>query len=120
MHKHLLLETLSGTVGKEVAVSFLQFVKVASKLPDIEQILESGEGELREEVDVLYALSSGLVSAYLKTPNEKRLENLLRYTLKMQSEFAVMVVQDLQRTGVDMQHSEAFKEWVEKFAYLLA
>jgi hypothetical protein len=117
--KSLLLETLSGTVGKEVAVHFLQFIKVASKLPDIEKILESGEGELREEVDVLYALSSGLVSAYLKSKDEKKLDNLLKYTLDMKSEFSVMVVQDLQRAGVDMQHSEVFKEWVKKFAYLL-
>ncbi len=118
--KSLLLETLSGTVGKEVAVSFLQFTKVAAKLPNIEMIFETGEGELREEVDVLYALSSGLVSAYLKLQDEKRLNNLLKYTLEMQSEFSVMVVQDLQRAGVDMQHSEIFKEWVQKFAYLLA
>jgi hypothetical protein len=37
----------------------------------------------------------------------------------MKSEFAVMVVQDLQRAGIDMQGSEVFKEWVKKFAYLL-
>jgi len=89
-------------------------------LPDIDAILS---GELREQsegVDVLYALGSGLVSKYLQNPDKERLENLLAYTLEMQSEFAVMVVQDLQKNGVRMEHSAGFKKWVEKFAYLLA
>ena len=118
--QNLLLDAISGTVGKEVSVSFVSFIKVMHRLPDIESILEKGEGEQSEEVDVLYALSSGLVSAYLQNPSDAKLDNLLLYTLEMKSEFAVMVVQDLQRAGVDMQLSEVFKKWVEKFAYLLA
>lgn len=117
--KELLLDTISGAVGRDVAVSFLSFAKVMNKLPDIENILKTGSGEYSDEVDVLYALSTGLVSGYLKSQSEESLENLLRYTLGLKSEFAVMVVQDLQRNGVRMEHSEVFKEWVKKFAYLL-
>ena len=117
--QELLLDTLSGAVGKDVAVSFLSFTKVMNKLPDIQSILTSSNGEYSDEVDVLYALSTGLVSAYLKDANDERLDNLLNYTLELKSEFAVMIVQDLQRNGIDMQHSEVFKEWVRKFAYLL-
>jgi len=116
----LLLDVLSGAVGRDVAVSFLSFLRVAAKLPDIDAILS---GELREQsegVDVLYALGSGLVSKYLQNPNAEILENLLSYTLEMQPEFAVMIVQDLQKNGVRMEHSEAFKSWVKKFAYLLS
>ena len=120
MPQNLLLESISGTVGKEVSVSFLNFIKVMHRLPDIERILEKSEGKQSDEVDVLYALSAGLVSAYLRDSNDRRLDNLLRYTLEMKGEFAVMIVQDLQRNGVDMQHSESFKKWVEQFAYLLA
>jgi len=116
----LLLDTLGGAVGQEVAVSFLAFAKVADRLPDIEDILRGAGGEYSDEIDVLYALSTGLVSAYLKDKQDERLENLLRYTLELKSEFAVMIVQDLQRNGVRMEHSEVFKEWVKKFAYLLA
>lgn len=118
--KNLLLETISGTVGKDVAVSFLSFIKVMQRLPKIESILNAEDLEYSDEVDVLYALSAGIVSAYLKESTLERLENLLHYTLEMKSEFAVMIVQDLQRNGVDMQQSPAFKKWVEKFAYLLA
>lgn len=117
--ENLLLETVGGAVGKDVAVSFLAFCKVMNRLPDINTILESGSGEYSDEVDVLYALSTGLVSAYLKEKDDTKLQNLLRYTLGLKSEFAVMTVQDLQRNGVSMEHLDVFGEWVEKFAYLL-
>ncbi|MCK4875155.1 MAG: MoxR family ATPase [Sulfurimonas sp.] len=117
--KELLLDTISGAIGKDVAVSFLSFCKVVNKLPDIQNILTCGSGEYSDEVDVLYALSTGLVSAYLKENSDERLDNLLTYTLELKSEFAVMIVQDLQRNGVQMEHSEVFKEWVKKFSFLL-
>jgi len=120
IRESLLLESVSGTVGRDVAVSFLSFLKVASRLPSIENIVTAKEYEYSDEVDVLYALSSGLVSAYLKEPDADTLENILAYTLEMKSEFAVMIVQDLQRNGIDMQYSSNFKEWVKKFSYLLA
>lgn len=117
--QELLLDTLSGAVGRDVAVSFLSFAKVMNKLPDIQNILTSASGEYSDEVDVLYALSTGLVSAYLKDKSDESLDNLLTYTLHLKSEFAVMIVQDLQRNSIDMQHSIVFKEWVKKFSFLL-
>lgn len=116
----LLLDSLSGAIGREVAVGFLSFAKVMNKLPNIKEILESGKGEYSDEVDVLYALSTGLVSGVLKDTNDETIDNVLNYTLELKSEFSVMVVQDLQRNGVSMEHSKVFKEWVTKFAYLLA
>lgn len=118
MHETLLLNAIGGAVGQEIGVDFLSFCKVATRLPDMQTILESGQGEYPSDVDVLYALCAGLVSQTLL--HQAYLENLLRYTLSLQSEFAVMIVQELQRNGVHMQHSEAFKTWVKKFNYLLA
>ncbi|WP_345993462.1 MoxR family ATPase [Sulfurimonas sp. HSL-1716] len=118
MDEKLLLDSIGGAVGHDIAVDFLSFCKVAGRLPDIEEILASGEGEYPSDVDVLYALSAGLVSKTLK--NKERLDNLLRYTLELQSEFAVMIVQELQRYGVRMEHSQEFKNWVRKFSYLLS
>ena len=116
----LLLNSISGAIGRDVAVGFLSFAKVMDRLPDIEAILNEGEGDYSDEVDVLYALSTGLVSSLLRENSDERLDNLLLYTLELKSEFAVMCVQDLQRNGVMMEHSSVFKEWVKKFAYLLA
>lgn len=113
----VILDTLSGAIGKDVAVGFLSFIKVMDKLPDINAILEGKNFEYPEEIDVLYSLASALVSGVLKE-NEK-LDNLLKYTLDLKGEFAVMIVQDLQRNGVTMEHSPTFKEWVNKFSYLL-
>ena len=98
---------------------FLSFLKVMDRLPDIETILKGEDFTYSEEVDVLYALSSGIVSHYLQNPSSERLENLLRYTLELKGEFAVMIAQDLQRAGITMEGSEVFKEWVRKFSYLL-
>ena len=119
LDKNLLLNVISGAVGKDVSVGFLSFAKVMNKLPDIQNILASAKGDYSEEVDVLYALATGLVSAFLRENSDERLDNLLSYTLELKSEFAVMIVQDLQRNGIKMQHSKVFKEWVKKFAYLL-
>ncbi len=120
MNERLLLDTIGGAVGKELAVRFLSFARVMHRLPDLEKILEEGSGEYPKEVDVLYALSTGLVSKLLADQTEERVDNLLRYTLELESEFAVMIVQDLQRAGISMEHSETFGDWVKKFAYLLA
>ena len=117
LDKDLLLESISGAIGREVAVGFLSFFKVMHKLPDLKIIVERGEGEYADEVDVLYALSSALVSAVLK--DEARLDNVLTYSLGLKAEFAVLIVKDLQMSGITMESSSAFSEWVKKFSYLL-
>ena len=116
IEQDVLLETLSGTIGKEIAVSFLSFLRVESRLPDVEKIL-AGEDIYSDEVDVLYVLSSVLVSRALQ--DESVLERVIEYTLGLKGEFAVLIVQDLQKNGVQMEHIKAFHKWVEQFSYLL-
>ena len=117
LDKTVLLESISGAVGQEVAVGFLSFFKVMHKLPDLKAIVETSKGEYADEVDVLYALSSALVSAVLQ--NEERLDNVLTYSLGLKAEFAVLIVKDLQMNGMTMENSSVFSEWVKKFSYLL-
>ncbi len=119
LKESLMLNAISGAVGREIAINFLAFAKVMNELPDIEQILQSGKGEYPKSIDVLYALSSGLVSHLLYDFSDKRLEALLSYVLELESEFSVMVVQDLQRMGITMHKSKIFEKWVGKFSYLL-
>ena len=92
---------------------------VMDKLPDADAILRGDEAEASEDLSTLYALSSALVSRVLASPTDETISNLLRYSLKLKNEFAVMIVQDLQRQGVSMEHLDAFGEWVEAYAYLL-
>ena len=117
LESSLLLDAISGAIGKEVAVEFLSYIKVMNRLPDIDQILKRGEGEYSLEVDVLYALSISLISAVLR--DNSKLDNLLKYSLNLKGEFSVMIIQELQRAGMNMEHSNLFKEWVKKFIYLL-
>ncbi|MDP3290784.1 MAG: AAA family ATPase [Sulfuricurvum sp.] len=117
--RNLLLEAISGAVGEDAAVDFLGYCKIMDHLPDIDAILRGEECEAPTELSTLYALSNILVSRILSAPDEEVLSHLLRYTLKLKNEFAVMIVQDLQRQGVAMEHLEAFGEWVEAYAYLL-
>jgi hypothetical protein len=115
----LLLEALGGAVGQEHAVDFLGFCRVMNLLPDIDAILRGEESESPSDVSALYALASALVSHILRDPSEDKIEHLLRYTLTLKSEFAVMIVQDLQRRGIRMDHMRAYGEWVNAYAYLL-
>ena len=41
-------------------------------------------------------------------------------SLQLPGEFAIMLVKDLQKNGVDVEGSEAWNDWVRKFAYLLS
>lgn len=116
---NLLLEAISGAVGEESAVDFLGFSKIMEYLPDIDAILRGDEVDAPSELSTLYALSNVLVSRILSDHSEEALSNVLRYTLKLKNEFAVLIVQDLQRQGVVMEHLDAFGEWVEAYAYLL-
>jgi hypothetical protein len=90
-----------------------------SLLPDVDAILRGEESEYPNDISALYALSSALVGRILSDPNEQKIDHLLRYTLKLQSEFAVMIVQDLQRQGIMMDHLKSYGDWVNAYAYLL-
>jgi hypothetical protein len=115
----LLLEAIAGAVGKNNAVDFLGFCKVMSLLPDMGAILSGNCNDYPSDISALYALSSALTGRILSDPDEEEINHLLRYTLKLQSEFAVMIVQDLQRQGIMMDHIEAYGDWVNAYAYLL-
>ena len=116
MDEDLLLDVISGAIGKGRAISFLSFSKVVEELPDIEAILEKAEAEYPTQPDILYMLASVLVSYLLRYNNEQHLENVLKYTLELQPEFAVMIVQDLQRSGLVLENSPSFALWVRKYA----
>ncbi len=115
----LWLDAIGGAVGHDAAVDFLGFVQVMDALPDIDAIMAGEAAEAPQELSALYALSSALVGRVLASPSDKAVSHVLRYTLRLKNEFAVLIVQDLQRHGVAMEHLDAFGEWVEAYAYLL-
>jgi len=116
----ILLDTLSGAIGEERAIDFLQFCKVIDHLPNIEDIFNLNNPEYPQDEQTLYALSSLLVSSYLNNPSPQRLENLIHYLMQIKSEFSVLTIQELQKAGIDMLESKMFEKWVDKFSYLLS
>ena len=118
--ENLMVDVLSGVIGKENATSFLSFAKGVDKLPDIESILQKSQADYPSQTDVLYTLSSVLVSFLLKYNNEENLENVLKYSIELEPEFSVMIVQELQRGGISMETLPSFPLWVQKFASIRA
>ena len=116
---HLHLDAIGGAIGSSNAVDFLGFCKVMNLLPDIEEILSGNCTDYPSDISALYALSSALVGHITNNPNEEQINHLLTYTLNLQSEFAVMIVQDLQRQGITMDQLTSYGDWVNKYAYLL-
>jgi hypothetical protein len=117
----LILDSISGAVGREAAIGYLSFKKVMKNLPDLKTILDGTLTELDEEdVKVMMALAIGLVNALMENPSEEAIENVLKFSLKLPGEFSIMLVKDMQQNSIDVEGSEAWSEWVREFAYLLA
>ncbi|WP_294957960.1 MoxR family ATPase [Sulfurovum sp.] len=121
IEKELILDSISGAVGREAAVGYLSFRKVMNELPDLSAVLDGTLKELEEDdPKIMMALAIGLVNAIKEDQREKAVENVLEFSLQLPGEFAIMMVKDMQQSGIDVEGAENWGEWVRKFAYLLA
>jgi hypothetical protein len=116
----LILDSISGAVGREAAVGYSSFKKIMKQLPDLDAILDGSLTSLEEEdPKVLMALAIGLVNALRENPSDDAVTHVLDFSLQLPGEFAIMLVKDMQSNGLDVEGSAAWSEWVRKFAYLL-
>jgi len=121
MDNDLILDSISGAVGREAAVGYISFRKVMNTLPDINTILDGTLKELEEEdPKVIIALAIGLVNALMENPADEAVDNVLKFSLQLPGEFSIMLVKDIQQNGMDVEGSAVWTEWVRKFAYLLS
>ena len=117
----LILDSISGAVGREAAVGYSSFKKVMKDLPDLESILDGSLKEIDEDdPKVLMALAIGLVNAARQNPSDEAIDNILSFSLQLPGEFAIMLVKDMQANDLDVEGAETWGEWVRKFAYLLS
>jgi len=117
----LILDSISGAVGREAAIGYLSFKKVMKDLPDLSTIVDGTLIELEEEdAKVMMALAIGLVNALMENPSEEAIDNVLKFSLNLPGEFSIMLVKDMQQNSIDVEGSSAWSEWVREFAYLLA
>ena len=117
----LILDSISGAVGREAAVGYLSFKKVMNQLPDLSSILDGSlEAAEVEDAKIVMALAIGLVNALLENQSEAAIDNVLKFSLTLPGEFAIMLVKDMQQNRIDVEGSGVWGEWVRKFAYLLS
>lgn len=115
-----LKEVISGAIGKDSSDEFINFCKVADKLPNIKEILEAKSIEVPTNNSVLYALCTGIVYALKDNSSIEKITNTLNYSLSLPNEFSVMLIRDLQKEGIDVESSKSWKSWVNANKFLIA
>lgn len=84
-----------GSIGLGASTEFKAYTQIYNKLPDIRGIYNGTETAPPPTApDILYALSSALVS-YAPKATKPQLVNLLEYTGKMKAEFAALTIKDI-------------------------
>ncbi|MEA3499360.1 MAG: MoxR family ATPase [Campylobacterota bacterium] len=115
----LIMSMVSGAIGEELAASFLGFRSVASSLPNIDAILDGTITDVPNDTSSLHILCTALAMRIDDTTRAKELDNLLRYTLNLPGEFAVMIVQDLRQRDIGLNYASSWALWMKKFNNLL-
>ena len=117
----LILDSISGAVGREAAIGYISFKKVMKELPNLNSILNGTLSELEDDDSkVMMALCIGLVNALIENQNTDAIDNVLQFSLKLPGEFSIMLVKDMQQNSIDVEGSTQWGEWVREFAYLLS
>jgi len=110
---------IGGAIGLEIAQEFLNYAKVMDELPSIQDIIAGKDVEAPSKNSALYAMCIGIVYALKEDFNTKNLSNVLEFSLKLDGEFTVMLVRDMQRAKIDVESSPAWKEWVDAHRFLV-
>jgi len=120
IESNLILDSISGAVGREAAIGYLSFKKVMHSLPDLNHILDGTLTRIEEDdPKIVMALAIGLVNTLLENGSDNAINNVLKFSLELPSEFSIMLVKDMQQNNIDVEGSKEWGEWVRKFAYLL-
>ena len=117
--EQLLENVIGGAIGLETAQEFLNYAKVMDELPNIDEILKGNEVEIPTKNSALYALCIGIVYALKDNFSTKNLTNVLNFSLKLDGEFTILLVRDMQKDGIDVESSPAWKGWVDEHRFLL-
>jgi len=104
-------ELIKGAAGEGFRVEFMQFMKMAKRLPNITSILMDPSGaDVPEEVDILYALTGAIASQV--TLNN--IDAVLQYAGRIPPEFSVKMAKDCKLYEPKIQMTDAFITWCEE------
>lgn len=115
----LLENVIAGAIGVETAQEFLNYSKVMNELPNIDEIIAGKEVEIPTKNSALYAMCIGIVYALKDDFSTQNLTNVLNFSLSLEGEFTVMLIRDMQKDGIDVESSPAWKEWVDAHRFLI-
>ncbi|MEA3289641.1 MAG: MoxR family ATPase [Campylobacterota bacterium] len=116
----LLENVIGGAVGKETAQEFTNYCKVIDELPNIEDILKGDDVQIPQRNSALYAMTTGIVYALKENFTTEHLTNILQFSLQLNGEFAVMLIRDMQKAGLDVESSPEWKTWVDEHRFLIS
>lgn len=111
-------ERVGNYIGDGTALEFLQFMKLREDLPDPEAIIKGKSKALPKGKDpsVLYALVGSLLAYYRnglgKYSKVKAIDNMLVYSEKLETEYAVLLAHDVSRVDMPtLLSAPAWKNW---------
>jgi hypothetical protein len=101
-------EIYSGIVGEGPAAEFMGFLKYYRDLPNLDAVLMNpGKAPVPTEPATLYALSTGLAAK----ATEDNMERVVKYALRLPTEFQVLLVKDAVVRDPQLTTTKAFNQW---------
>lgn len=105
--KGLEFEVFKGAVGEGFAIEYTSFLKLFTQLPNIDQILMTGDGDVPTDPGILYA-TSGAIAARITNTNAG---NAFKYLDKLPVEIGVACVKDTVTRQKSITQTRAFIQW---------
>jgi len=91
------LETLiASTVGEGASIEFVSFLRLKARLPKFKDILD-GKVKPPEDIDLLHALVGFTAERYRAEKTAEMLKKILELSLKIPSEFAILLLKMVRR-----------------------
>jgi hypothetical protein len=116
---------LFGCIGNEATLKFVAWMKYYEKMPDLQKIL-SGKDIYPDELDVMYATVSGLVSLVKEFANTKKagvVQRLVDYAVNLPdkyTELGALLSKDLLLVaGEDAFMNANLESWGKRYPHLI-
>jgi ribosome modulation factor len=106
------VESFTGDVGHEVAVSFEAHLRVWESMPSMNDILAGKDVPLPEKMDVRYCIAMGLASRL----DEKNFDGAWNFLQKMPKDIQTLTVKLAYRRCKQLVGSSSFTQWAAKNA----
>ncbi len=111
----LINNMISGAIGEELSASFLGFRALGGTLPAMDSILDGSCEDVPSETSALHILCTSLTMKIDDETSSKVLNNVVKYSLKLPGEFAVMIIQNLRSPHIELDHLNSWGALAEKF-----